>query len=77
MTPNDTITLAEIAHLLHVTVRTARDKKVTMDGFPAPAWRLSQRNRAWRRVDVLRFLGLEDAPQSAPPSPGSNSAEAG
>jgi predicted DNA-binding transcriptional regulator AlpA len=61
---NETITIEEIAKLLHVTVRTARDKKVTHPDFPKPAWRLSQRNRAWRKSDVLAYLGLTDAPRS-------------
>ena len=49
----DTLTITEIAELMHVSPKTARDKKVTDPRFPRPVFQLSQRNRAWRRADVL------------------------
>jgi len=73
----DTLTIDQIAQLMHVTPKTARDKKVTDPKFPQPVFRLSQRNRAWRRSDVLAYLNLTDEPQSAPPSPGSTTSAAG
>jgi len=73
----DTLTIEQIAELMHVTPKTARDKKVTAPDFPRPAFQLSQRNRAWRRADVLAYLGITDEPRSVPPSPGSTSAAAG
>jgi hypothetical protein len=73
----DTLTIDDIAALMHVTPKTARDKKVTAPGFPRPAFQTSQRNRAWRRAEVLAYLGLTDAQQSAPETPGSTSAAAG
>lgn len=73
MIDTDTITIDQIAKLMHITPKTARDKKVTAPDFPRPAFQTSQRNRAWRRSDVLAYLGLTDAQQSAPASPCSTS----
>ena len=73
----DTLTIEQIAELMHVTPKTARDKKVTAEDFPKPAFRFSQRNRAWRRADVLAYLGITDEPQSAPLSRGNRSEAAG
>ena len=42
----DTLTIEQIAELMHVSPKTARDKKVTAHDFPKPAFRFSQRNRA-------------------------------
>lgn len=72
----DTLTIDQIAELMHVTPKTARDKKVTAPGFPEPVFRFSQRNRAWRRSDVLAYLGLTDEPQSDRLTPGSTSSAA-
>lgn len=74
---NDTLTIDDIAKLMHVSPKTARDKKVTAPDFPKPVFQFSQRNRAWRRADVLAYLGLTDEPRSAPPSLDSRSAAAG
>lgn len=71
------IFIAEIAELMNVTQRTARDRKVTDPSFPRPAFQTSNRNRGWRRAEVLAYLGLEAEPQSAEPSRGSTSAAAG
>ena len=73
---SDTLTITEIAELMHVSPKTARDKKVTAHDFPKPVFKLSQRNRAWRRADVLAYLNLTDVPQSAPESPCSTPSEA-
>lgn len=73
----ETLTIEQIADLMHVTPKTARDKKVTDPKFPEPAFRFSQRNRAWRRADVLAYLGITDEPRSAPLSHGSTSSAAG
>ena len=73
----DTLTIDQIAELMHVSPKTARDKKVTLPDFPQPVFRLSQRNRAWRRADVLAYLNLTDEPRSDPPTPGSTSTAAG
>jgi hypothetical protein len=74
---SETLTIDQIAELMHVTPKTARDKKVTDPKFPRPAFQTSQRNRAWRRADVFAYLGITDALQSAPGSLGSTSATAG
>lgn len=74
---SETLTIEDIAELMHVTPKTARDKKVTAPDFPRPAFRTSQRNRAWRRAEVFAYLGIKDEPQSAPLTLGSTSSEAG
>jgi predicted DNA-binding transcriptional regulator AlpA len=63
---SETLTIYQIAELMHVSPKTARDKKVTAPDFPEPAFRLSQRNRAWRRSEVFAYLGITDEPRSAP-----------
>lgn len=73
----ETLTIEQIAELMHVTPKTARDKKVTAPDFPRPAFRFSQRNRAWRRADVLAYLGITDELRSAPLSPCNTSSAAG
>lgn len=74
---DQTLTIDQIAELMHVTPRTARDKKVTQPDFPRPAFQTSQRNRAWRRAEVLAYLGITDELQSAPLTRGSTPGEVG
>jgi hypothetical protein len=64
---NETLTIKDIAKLMYVTPKTARSRKVTAPDFPRPAFQTSQRNRAWRRSDVMAYLGLTDELQSAQP----------
>lgn len=50
------LTITEIAALLSVTPKTARDKIVTQPNFPAPVIRLSQRIRKWSQREVSEYL---------------------
>lgn len=50
------LSIDEIAGLLGVLPKTARDKIVTRPDFPAPVFRLSQRIRKWSRDEVLEYL---------------------
>lgn len=53
---DELLTLQDIADLFRCTYRCARDVKVKMVGFPAPAPGSSQRIPLWLKSDVRAFL---------------------
>jgi predicted DNA-binding transcriptional regulator AlpA len=54
--PIDLIGVADIAAILGVRPRTARDKVVTLPDFPMPVVQLSQRMRRWSRTQIEEYL---------------------
>ena len=72
-----TMTTADIAQLVGVTRRHVTGQIVKRPGFPKPCINASQRLRAWPTSKVLAYFQgigkqVKSAPQSPPPSPGSN-----
>lgn len=53
---NDLMTLADIAEMHHCSVRHARDRLVTIAGFPEEAPTSTPRLRLWVRAEVRDFV---------------------
>ena len=50
------LTPQEIADILKVPLRQAKEKVLRSPGFPAPALNLSQKLRRWSRADVEGWI---------------------
>lgn len=50
------LTPQEIADILKVPLRQAKEKVLRSPGFPAPALNLSQKLRRWSRADVESWI---------------------
>lgn len=62
MSETDTfLTIEEIAKLMHVEIRTARER-VRTDGFPAPLRGCGPRSRLWSRRQIESYM-LGDSAQ--------------